>query len=344
MQTLLLGGTGLIGRPVCEALVAQGHEVTVVCRGTREAPSAAHVFNADRHDAQALSRVLEGRRFDLTVDLLAYDGAQVSQLFGISRFYPGRSLMISTGQVYLVTDRPPPHRESDFDAPVIDEPEAETRAWHNWKYGVGKREAERALQREAHERGIEAMALRVPVVMGERDGASTQRLWAWIERILDGGPVLLPDHGEQRLRFAYARDIADAIVSLSERASWKGCSALNVAQPNETTLRALAEATAKCVGKTPEWVSVSGDELDSAGIPRDFAPFWGRYFSRPDPSRAIEEFGLALHNEDVWLPSVVAAHLRDDPSTRPPRSHEGYAHRPSEIALAKRLAQSRAPR
>lgn len=341
MRTLLLGGTGLIGRPVCDALIAAGHDVTVLSRGTRAVPEATHVFNADRHDPTALRRALEGQRFDLTVDLLAYDGAQVSELFAVPRFSPGRLLMISTGQVYLVTDRPPPHREEDFDAPEIDEPEPETRAWHNWKYGVGKREAERTLRREASERAIEAMALRVPVVQGESDGATTQRLWAWIERIMDGGPVLLPDHGEQRLRFAYAKDIADAIVSLSRRSSWEGLAALNVAQPNECTLRALVEAIARCVGRAPEWVPVSGEALDSAGIPRNFVPYWGRYFSRPDPTRAITQLGLALHDEDAWLPSIVRAHLSDDPSTRPPRSHEGYVHRPSELALAARLAQSR---
>lgn len=341
MRTLLLGGTGLIGRPVCEALIAQGDDVTVLSRGTRAVPDAARVVHADRHDPAALRRALEGQRFDLTVDLLAYDGAQVAQLLAVPRFSPGRLLMASTGQVYLVTDRPPPHREEDFDAPKIDEPEPNTRAWHNWKYGVGKREAERALRREASARGFEAMALRVPVVQGERDGVTTQRLWAWIERILDGGPVLLPDGGEQRLRFAYAGDLAGAVASLSRRPSWEGLAALNVAQPHECTLRGLVEAIARCVGRAPAWVPVSGEALDSAGIPRDFVPYWGRYFSRPDPARAIAQFGLSLHDEDAWLPSVVRAHLGDDPSTRPPRSHEGYAHRPSEIALAARLARSR---
>jgi nucleoside-diphosphate-sugar epimerase len=338
MRTLLLGGTGLIGRPVCEALLARGHDVTVLTRGTLPSPSSAHVFNADRHDPAALARALEGQRFDLTVDLLAYDGAQVSQLFDAPRFEPGRVVMISTGQVYLVTDHAPPYREGDFDGEVIAEPTPDTRAWHNWNYGVRKREAESALVREASERGIEAMALRVPAVQGEGDGASTQRLWAWIERILDGGPVLLPNDGAQSLRFVYAKDIADAIVSLGDRASWEGVTALNVAQPSECTLRSFVAQVAKCVGREPEWVSVTEDEIDAAGLPREFVPFWGRYWSRPDPTMAIERFGLALHDEDAWLPSVVRAHLDE----RPRCSHDGYAHRPQEIALAARLGHARA--
>lgn len=335
MRTLLLGATGLIGRPLCEALIARGDDVTVLTRGTLDVPHGAHEFKADRHDPAALRRALDGQRFDLTVDLLAYTDEHVAQLFAIDGFSPGRLLMMSTGQVYLVTDRAPPYREEDFDAPVIAEPERDTRAWHNWKYGVEKRAAERALQRHTIERSIEAMALRVPVVQGELDGVRTQRLWAWIERILDGGPVLLPEGGEQRLRFVYAKDIADSIVSLSERASWEGVSALNVAMPRECTLRAFVERVAACLGRSPEWVNVSGEALDEAGIPRDFVSYWGRYYSRPDPTTAIERFGLALHNEDAWLESVVRAHLEG--ATRPTRSHEGYAHRAAELALAARV-------
>ncbi len=332
MRTLLLGATGLIGRPLCEALVARGDDVTVLSRGSTEVPPGVRALAADRYDPEALGR-LDGERFDLTVDLLAYNAEHVAQLFAVRRFAPGRVVMMSTGQVYLVTDREPPFRERDFDAPVIAEPEPDTRAWHNWKYGVEKREAERALRRAASERGIEAMALRVPVVQGELDGLRTQRLWAWIERILDGGPVLLPEGGEQRLRFAYAGDIAAAIVALSDRPSWEGVSALNVAQPRECTLRSLVERLAACLDRNPEWIDVSGDELDAAGVARDFISYWGRYYSRPDPTMAIERFGLDLQNEDRWLEPVVRAHLHG--ATRPQRSHEGYAHRAAEIALAR---------
>lgn len=332
MRTLLLGATGLIGQPLCEALVARGDDVTVLSRRSTAVPAGARAIEADRYDRESL-RALEGQRFDLTVDLLAYTAEHVAQLFSVSRFAPGRVVMMSTGQVYLVTEREPPFREEDFDAPVIAEPEPDTRAWHNWKYGVEKRQAEQALRRAASERGIEAIAMRVPVVQGELDGQRTQRLWAWIERILDGGPVLLPEGGEQRLRFVYAGDIARAVLSLSERPTWEGVTALNVAMPNECTLRSFVERVAACLERSPEWVEVSGEQLDAAEIPRDFISYWGRYFSRPDPTMAIERFGLSPRNEDEWLASVVRAHLHG--ATKAQRSHDGYAHREREIALAR---------
>lgn len=340
MRTLLLGATGLIGAPLCDALVAHGHDVTALSRTAPQRPTrGARALLVDRNDPAALGAALDGQRFDLTIDLLAYRADHVEALLGVRGFEPGRVLMMSTGQVYLVTEREPPHREADFDAPVIAEPERDTRAWHNWVYGVEKRGAEMALRSAALARGIEAMALRVPVVQGERDGVRTGRLWAWIERILDGAPVLLPEGGEQRLRFAYSGDIAASIVALAARDSWEGASALNLAQPSECTLRALLERVAASLGRTPTWVPVSGAELDAAEIPRDFVTYWGRYFSRPDPALAIERFALPLRELDDWIDAVVRAHIEGP--FRATQSHDGYAHRAAERALAAKLSSAR---
>jgi nucleoside-diphosphate-sugar epimerase len=328
MNALVLGGTGVLGRPVTEALLAAGHEVTVLSRGACERVSGARALTVDRGDRAALEGALSGRRFDFTVDLLAYDGDAVTNLLAVPGFSPGRLVLISTGQVYLVTDRRPPFREDDFDGAVIDEPARDTRAWHNWNYGVGKRAAERTLRREAQARGLESIALRIPAVQGELDGGRTGRLWAWIERILDGGPVLLPDNGANRLRFVYAGDVARAIVTLAARGSWEGIPAVNLAQPSERTLRAFVTAVAACVGRSPEWVPVDGEALDQAGIPENFVPYQGPWWSRPDPSLGISRLGLAPRDEEEWLPRVVRAHL-DAP---PARSHEGYVHRPRELA------------
>ena len=54
-------------------------------------------------------------------------------------------MFVSSGQVYLVGEqRRPPFRESDAAMPLMPEPVAGTRDHANWRYGVGKRAAERA--------------------------------------------------------------------------------------------------------------------------------------------------------------------------------------------------------
>src|SRR5436853_406386 len=82
-------------------------------------------------------------------------------------------------------------REEDAERPVSPEPAADIRDHAEWRYGVGKRRAERALSALRGTHGMRAMALRLPIVQGEGD--PSLRLWAYLERLLDGGPILLPD-------------------------------------------------------------------------------------------------------------------------------------------------------
>lgn len=334
MHILLLGGSGLLSGAAREAFLADGHEVTVVSRGRAALPPHARLrlLRADRHDAAELSRALAGQRFDLTVDFLVYHGADVDGLFAVPGLSLGRLVMISTGQVYLVTRDPrPPFREADADAPTIPEPEPATRAWYNWEYGMGKREAEAALRRCGAARGVPTLALRCPVVQGEADGAASRRLWAWLERMRDGGPVLLPDGGAQPVRFVYAGDVARALVALAD-GPWPREPALNLAQPEECSLRAFLAEVAACAGLATEFVDVSGEVLAAEGL-EECATYWGRWCSRPDPAAAFAALGFTTRGPSEYLPSVVRAHLAHPPAA----SHEGYAHRARELALAARL-------
>lgn len=133
----------------------------------------------------------------------------------------GRRVGISSGQVYLVTaSRSPPFREADADAPLMPEPAPGTRDHGEWAYGMGKRAVEAELEFQARTRGVPALALRLPVVQGGADSSHSRRLWAWIERLRDGGPVLLPEADAQRVRFVYAGDAAAALAALEERRGW----------------------------------------------------------------------------------------------------------------------------
>lgn len=332
MRLLLLGASGLLSGAAREAFLAAGHDVVVLSRGERPIPPhpRLRLLRADRRDAAAMAAALAGERFDFTADFLAFDGDDVARLLAIGGFAPGRLVMISTGQVYLVSADPrPPFREDDARAPLMDEPARDTRAWHNWVYGAGKRAAEAALAREGGARGLSTLALRLPVVQGERD--TSLRLWAWIERLRDGGPVLMPEGGIQPVRFVYAGDAARALLRLAEMTAWPAVPALNLAQPDEWPLRAFIERVAGLAGVTPRLVSATAEQL--AGLADTCAPYWGRWCSRPDPSAAFEALGFRTQGPDEYLPAVVRAHLQDPPA----ESHEGYAHRAEELALAARL-------
>ncbi len=204
-----------------------------------------------------------------------------------------------------------------------------SRAHANWEYGVGKRGAEARLrEREADRRGD--LVLRLPVVQGAGD--RTRRLWAYLERLRDGGPLLLPDGGHDPVRFVWAEDVARVIVLLANGAAPPG-RVYNLAQPDEPALRELLARAAACLGVTPAFVDCTRADLAGAGLDEHVSPFSGPWCSRPDPSLASVELAFRGTASAEWLPEVVRAHLAE----ASPESHFGYAQRPRELALARRL-------
>lgn len=329
-DVLLVGGTGFLGGHVARALVADGHRVAVLSRRGQPTTPGVETLRADRGDPAALAAALAGRRFDLVVDFLVYTADAVESLMSAAPDAIGRYVMISTGQVYLVTaGAEAPFREEQADGPLMAEPAPGTDDHAQWSYGAGKRAAERALlaRRESH--GLRATALRLPILQGEGD--ATLRLWAWIERLLDGGPLLLPDGGRRPIRHLDVSDLAAAIVRLARGAAPRHF-AYNLAQPDVVSLREFLERVAAVAGVSPRFVETSWEDLRAAGIETMSLPYAGRWSSVLDPARAGDEWSFAGATTDAYLPRVVRWHLEH----RPPRSHHGYAQRALELELAAR--------
>lgn len=332
MRVLLIGGSGFMGHHVARALIAAGHEVTVLSRGRREAPEGTVILAADRRDQGLLAAALENRRFDVTIDFLLYDAADLERLLLVPYAALGRYFMVSSGQVYLVTEGGnPPYLEEDAERAVSAEPPPGTRDHDEWSYGLGKRRAEKALMALRGTHGVRGVALRLPIVQGEGDGSL--RLWAYLERMLDGGPLVLPDGGMRLTRFLYAGDLARTLTNLAD-APTPRTSAYNLAQPDVVTLREFLERVARAAKLEPRFVDASWDECRAAGLDDAFSPYAGAWTSVLDPSRAAAEWGFLGTRLDDYLPQVVRWHLEHRPAT----SHAGYAQRAQERELAARLA------
>jgi nucleoside-diphosphate-sugar epimerase len=324
LEVLLVGGDGFLGSHVAAALSAAGHRVTVLSRGRHATPSGAVALKADRRDAAALAAVLAGRRFDFTADLAAYDAAGVEALWSVRGLQLGRYVMISSGQVYMVTDRPrPPFREPASRRPLIAEPAGDSTDHPQWSYGVGKRGAEAIVLGMRRRHGARAIILRLPVVQGEGD--PSLRLWAWLERMLDGGPILLPDGGRRATRFLDARD-AGAVVARLASGPWPAREVYNLAAPRITPLRRFLTLTARAAGLTPRFVGLTSERTVERGLDPLAWPFSGYWSSVLDPSRARRELGFTGTSPEEYLPRVVRWHLEH----RPSESYPGYEQRPLE--------------
>lgn len=357
-DVLILGGSGLLGEPAVRAFLAAGARVAVLARGQRALPQGVEVLRADRRDRAALARCLGGRRFDLTLDLLAYDADDIAALLDVPGFEPGRMIAISTGQIYLVTADPrPPFREEDAQRPLIPEPEPGTRDHANWVYGMGKRRMEATLQERCRARGLPSLALRIPIVIGAGD--PTGRLWAYVERLLDGGPLLVPGRLDQPLRFVWAEDVARLLVTLASHEGDVGIAphegdvgtaphegnvgialqkaevvtALNWAQPDLLTFEGFVTLLAAELGVAPpELLLCTPAELDAAGLDAAVSPYSSRWCSVLDPSRAETLSGFQATPFATALPRVLAG-MR----ALGPIRDEGYERRAAELTFATRL-------
>ena len=332
LAVLLIGGSGFMGRHVARELCAEGHRVTVLSRGKRDPVAGAVALTADRQDPASLAAALENQRFDVTIDFVAYDATDIERLLLVPYAALGRYFLISTGQVYLVTEgAEPPFREEDAEFPVRAEPEAGTRDHANWTYGLGKRRAEKALLALRATHGVRGVALRLPIVQGEGDGSL--RLWAYLERMLDGGPLVLPDGAQRLTRFLHVGDLARTLARLAASPSPRGA-AYNLAQPDVLPLKTFLERVARAAKLEVRFVDATWEECRASGLDENFSPYAGQWTSVIDPSRAAAEWGFVGTRVDDYLPQLVRWTLEH----RPAESDIGFAQRAQELALAARLA------
>ena len=262
------------------------------------------------------------------MDFAGFEAPDVERAVRVLEGRIGHYVFISTGQVYLVrAPRPSPAREVDYDGPLMAAPAPGHPDHADWAYGMGKRAGEDVLGTAFARRGFPSTRLRIPMVNGERD--HLRRLEGYLWRILDGGPVLVPDGGTHRVRHVYSRDVARAIAGLLGQPATFG-QAYNLCQDETPTLVEVLETVAALVGAPLRLQPIARAALEAAGLdPVRVSPFSGRWMSFLDPARARAELGFIPTPLPVSLGSIVASFLAHPPASPP----EAYASRPRELGV-----------
>jgi nucleoside-diphosphate-sugar epimerase len=339
VHVLIVGGTRFVGYLLTWRLLARGDRVTLFNRGRLPDPFGDRVdrLHGDRTTAD-FARLVRGRAFDAAVDFAAYTDRDTQSAVEVLAGRAGHYVFVSTGQVYLVRqDCPRPSREADYDGPLVPEP-ADPRDRDEWAYGVDKRAAEDALAAAWTARHFPATRLRLPMVNGERD--HFRRIESYLWRVLDGGPVILPDGGPRTLKHVYGADVAGLIAGILGNAATHG-KVYNLAQDDAPTLAELVGRLAALTGALPRTVAVSTPALSAAGLPpHEISPFDDPWMSSLDASAARTELGFRPESTATYLPKIVAAFLAAPPAAPP----DNYRYRPAERAFAAGLRDApRAP-
>jgi nucleoside-diphosphate-sugar epimerase len=274
-------------------------------------------------------RLLGTRRFDAVVDFAAFEGRDVAEAVDVLADRIGHYVLISTGQVYLVREgAPKPAREEDYAGTLLPEPPAASPDHGEWLYGVGKRACEDVLATAFAERGFPSTRLRIPMVNGERD--YHRRIEGYLWRLLDGGPVIVPDGGGVRVRHVYGGAVIAAIAGLLGDTRTFG-QAYNLCQEETPTLVEMIERLRALVGSRAPLVPVASADIEKAGLTTvKVSPFSTRWMSFLDPGRAQRELGFVHPPVSAYVPAIVASLLAHWPSDPP----AGYVQRAEELQLA----------
>ena len=180
--------------------------MTLATRGLTPDPFGSRVnrIRVDRTDPDAMKAALQGARYDVVFDDVAYCSNDVKNL--LDSVSAERLVQVSSASVY--PDRPDTPEE-EFD------PFQKELVWcgrTDFDYGEGKRQAECALFQA--DPGQNAAAVRFPYVIGPDD--YTRRLLFYVEHIRKGLPMQV-DNLDDRLSFISSEEAGRFLCHLGSR-------------------------------------------------------------------------------------------------------------------------------
>lgn len=329
MNILIIGGTRNMGYALTLRLVEAGHQVTLLNRGIGEAvlPESVYRLRADRTDPQQMRRALLAKSFDVVVDFVMFNEREAATIVELLRDSVGHYIFISTGQIYLVRENiERPFSEAQYAGLLIPAPKEKSYSYEEWRYGMDKRGAEDVFARAYQEQHFPYTSLRLPMVNSERD--PFKRLYSYILRLQDGGPILIPETPNHPLRHVYGGDVVRAIELLIQTGAGKG-RAFNISQDETVSIDEFLTILGGLMQVEPKIRRFKQSELEANGFLPYCSPFSDRWMSELDNTLSKTEIGMTY----TPLPDYLAKLVEHYEVTRP-AVPVGYKRRNAEIQFA----------
>jgi nucleoside-diphosphate-sugar epimerase len=310
-RALVLGGAGFIGVAACKELMRRGVETVAAGRKDRPYGTFTSYVALDRADESQLARAIAEVQPDVLLDLACY---QPDEVAAVARQFKGdRYVFVSTG-VYPDLHGRPAHEE-DF-VPLEGEPPP------GLGYMDGKRWCETVLARSPH---LPWTVIRPPAVFGPAD--HTLRVAAYIQRVADGGPLLVPAESyERQAGLAWVKDIGYVCALACDLRKDTTHKAYNAAFEG-VSLRGLIEGIARATGVPARLHPIPFEDLPEGASP------YG-----PNPARSAGYVLDRARSELGFEPSALGDALAETLAwyrvAHP--SHPGYANRAQELEIATR--------
>ncbi len=278
MKSLVLGGTGFIGRRLVNQLLSSGSEVTLATSGKSPNPFEGRVTTlvTDRFDRESLKKSMEGLAYhDVVFDTIGYRSIDVKNSMDALRKKIGKYVYISSAAVYS-------GMEGTLREEAFNPAETVAEAGMEDTYHGGKRMSEAYLFKNSP---VPVAIVRFPNVMGFDD--STLRFQDHVTRILRGEEFAFPKP-EGRRNHVWVEDAGRFLAWLG----LKGNGGIyNAASPDSMVASELVARIAESLGT-------------SARISRDSEEANSRYAASKDLIISVEKAGkkgFAFTPTDRWL-------------------------------------------
>lgn len=248
MKALFIGGTGTISTAISRKLLEEGHELWLINRGNGNdrLPAGAHIITADINDEETVLKKLEGQKFDVVADFIAFVPEQLERDY---RLFQGRTKQF----IYISS-------ASAYQKPLSDYRITEGTPLANpyWEYSRNKIAGEEILMKLYREKGFPVTVVRpshtydersVPVGIHGKNGS-----YQVLKRMMEGKRVIIHGDGTSLWTVTFNRDFAKGFVGLMGN------------------IHAIGEAVQITGDETLTWNQIYQTVADALGVP--LRPFY----------------------------------------------------------------------
>jgi len=258
MKILVTGGAGFIGSHIVDALISDGHEVSIIddlSSGLKEnVNSHARLYELDVRSEDAQKKIeeiqpeiifhtaaqidlrlsMENPVEDASVNILG----SINILEGAKKAGTRKIIFSSTGGAMYGDTKNMPTDENNPEIP--DAP-----------YGIGKFTVEHYLRFYQSVYGVKSISLRYSNVYGPRQNSRGEAgvVAVFTTKLLRGENIIINGDGFQTRDYVYVSDVVRANM-LAMKKEWSG--AVNIATSKETDVNELAKLIEDAVGTKVE--------------------------------------------------------------------------------------------
>ena len=313
MRVFITGGAGFIGSHLCDALIAQGHQVSILDNmSTGSAANIAHIkdqieiHQGDIRDVALVEKLMAPA--DLILHMAAALGVNTileNPIDSVSINFTGsevvlnaatklnkRLIIASTSEIYGKNTKQPLNEESDR---VVGAPQK-----IRWTYSDAKALEEAIAHALFLTKQLKVTTVRLFNTVGPRQtGRYGMVLPRFVQSALKNEPISIYGDGTQSRVFCHVQDAIKAILTLAATDSAIG-QVYNIGGTGETTIKQLAE---KIIERTKSTSSITYTPYDQA-YPAGFEDMQRRV---PDITKIKNAIGWEPKNSlDAIVDDVVA--------------------------------------